>query len=246
MRLDRNNLSLETIPAGLLTNSNVSLISYDGNRFDEKAFQGKEGYEQVSDQSPLSPFGHSKAFRFSSCSTWNASRRADENSNRLSSFFEAFFFLSYCTHIYLLLWLFSNQTILSYSRAVNYFLTRWCIDSLTKAHRRSRYENTTLTKPHIITLTDCLMSTLRKEHRISASLVLADWFWARDPVFNAADVTMAEEWTCYHLMRWILWDRTSLDWVSSFSPSQTCLSVGNSTRFLLLRFHFMSLPWLNE
>jgi len=27
--------------------SNISLISYDGNRFDEKAFQGKEGYDQV-------------------------------------------------------------------------------------------------------------------------------------------------------------------------------------------------------
>jgi len=47
LRLDRNNLTLDIIPAGLLTDSNISLISYDGNRFDEKAFQGKEGYEQV-------------------------------------------------------------------------------------------------------------------------------------------------------------------------------------------------------
>jgi hypothetical protein len=47
LRLDRNNLDLEMIPADLLTNSNLSLLSYDGNRFDEKAFQGKEGYDQV-------------------------------------------------------------------------------------------------------------------------------------------------------------------------------------------------------
>jgi hypothetical protein len=47
LRLDRNNLTLDIIPAGLLTDSNISLLSYDGNRFDEKDFQGKEGYEQV-------------------------------------------------------------------------------------------------------------------------------------------------------------------------------------------------------
>ncbi len=35
------------IPVGLLMDSNLSLLSYDGNRFDEKAFQGKEGYDQV-------------------------------------------------------------------------------------------------------------------------------------------------------------------------------------------------------
>jgi hypothetical protein len=38
---------LDTIPDGLLTDSNLSLISYEGNRFDEKAFQGKQGYDQV-------------------------------------------------------------------------------------------------------------------------------------------------------------------------------------------------------
>ncbi len=38
---------MDVIPVGLLTNSNLSLLSYDGNRFDEKAFQGKEGYDQV-------------------------------------------------------------------------------------------------------------------------------------------------------------------------------------------------------
>lgn len=47
LRLGRNNLTLDIIPVGLLTDSNVSLISYEGNHFDEKAFQGKEGYEQV-------------------------------------------------------------------------------------------------------------------------------------------------------------------------------------------------------
>jgi len=46
LRLDRNNLTLDIVPVNLLTNSNVSLISFEGNRFDEKAFQGKEGYEQ--------------------------------------------------------------------------------------------------------------------------------------------------------------------------------------------------------
>ncbi|CAF1081016.1 unnamed protein product [Adineta steineri] len=46
LRLDRNNLNLDIIPASLLLDSNLSLLSYDGNRFDEKAFQGKEGYEQ--------------------------------------------------------------------------------------------------------------------------------------------------------------------------------------------------------
>jgi hypothetical protein len=47
LRLDRNNLNLDIIPVGLLVDSNLSLLSYDGNRFDEKAFQGKEGYDQV-------------------------------------------------------------------------------------------------------------------------------------------------------------------------------------------------------
>ncbi|CAF0884089.1 unnamed protein product [Rotaria sp. Silwood1] len=46
LRLDRNNLDLDSIPVNLLADSNLSLLSYDGNRFDEKAFQGKEGYEQ--------------------------------------------------------------------------------------------------------------------------------------------------------------------------------------------------------
>ncbi|CAF3848905.1 unnamed protein product [Rotaria magnacalcarata] len=46
LRIDRNNLALDAIPAGLLTDSNLSLLSFEGNRFDEKAFQGKEGYEQ--------------------------------------------------------------------------------------------------------------------------------------------------------------------------------------------------------
>ena len=50
LRFDRNNLHLETIPVNLLTNSTVSLISYEGNRFDEKAFQGKEGYDQVNEE----------------------------------------------------------------------------------------------------------------------------------------------------------------------------------------------------
>jgi len=47
LRLDRNNLSLDVIPSSLLIDSNLSLLSYDGNRFDEKAFQSKEGYDQV-------------------------------------------------------------------------------------------------------------------------------------------------------------------------------------------------------
>ncbi|UJR21068.1 hypothetical protein I4U23_024168 [Adineta vaga] len=46
LRLNRNNILLDVIPNGLLTDSNLSLLSYEGNRFDEKAFQGKEGYEQ--------------------------------------------------------------------------------------------------------------------------------------------------------------------------------------------------------
>ncbi|CAF0783025.1 unnamed protein product [Adineta ricciae] len=46
LRLDRNHLLLDIIPVGLLTDSNLSLLSYEGNRFDEKAFQGKEGYDQ--------------------------------------------------------------------------------------------------------------------------------------------------------------------------------------------------------
>ena len=47
LRLDRNNLTLDILPVGLLKDSNLSLLSYDGNRFDERAFQGKEGYDQV-------------------------------------------------------------------------------------------------------------------------------------------------------------------------------------------------------
>ncbi|CAF2404439.1 unnamed protein product [Rotaria sp. Silwood2] len=46
LRLDRNNLALDIIPTSLLTDSNLSLLSYDGNRFDEKAFQGTVGYDQ--------------------------------------------------------------------------------------------------------------------------------------------------------------------------------------------------------
>jgi hypothetical protein len=73
LRLDRNNLSLETLPAGLLTNSNVSLISYEGNRFDEKAFQGKEGYDQVSTHSPTLAFAHLLFFQY--MQRFTASRR---------------------------------------------------------------------------------------------------------------------------------------------------------------------------
>lgn len=35
------------IPVSLLKDSNLSLLSYEGNQFNEKAFQGKEGYDQV-------------------------------------------------------------------------------------------------------------------------------------------------------------------------------------------------------
>jgi hypothetical protein len=56
LRLDRNNLNLDIIPVGLLVDSNLSLLSYDGNRFDEKAFQGKEGYDQVDIHSKTKTF----------------------------------------------------------------------------------------------------------------------------------------------------------------------------------------------
>ena len=83
LRLDRNNLTLDIIPAGLLKESNVSLVSYDGNRFDEKAFQGKEGYDQVDIH--LKRKNQSMCFGFSS-SICNALQPAVENWNESFSF----------------------------------------------------------------------------------------------------------------------------------------------------------------
>jgi hypothetical protein len=71
-------MSLDVIPTALLTNSNVSLISYEGNGFDEKAFQSKEGYEQVSNSPVRSNIGIAPSLL---PSTWNASLPVEGNSN---------------------------------------------------------------------------------------------------------------------------------------------------------------------
>lgn len=92
LRLDRNNLNLDVIPVGLLVDSNLSLLSYDGNRFDEKAFQGKEGYEQVNISGK-----QKKNFVFSSYfSICNVLRLVDANLNRHELFFLSEIFLFYC------------------------------------------------------------------------------------------------------------------------------------------------------
>jgi hypothetical protein len=94
---------LETIPVNLLTDSNISLISYDGNRFDEKAFQGKQGYDQVNRHFAKKI---SKSF-ISFFSIWNDLRLVDENLNRhfflmilFILLYKYFFVLSFGTNYY--------------------------------------------------------------------------------------------------------------------------------------------------
>ncbi|CAF0979859.1 unnamed protein product, partial [Didymodactylos carnosus] len=46
LRLDNNQLELDAIPVSLLKDSNVSLISLEGNKFDAKSLQSYDGYDQ--------------------------------------------------------------------------------------------------------------------------------------------------------------------------------------------------------
>lgn len=45
LRIEENCLQIDGLPTELLTNSSVSLISYEGNLFENKAFQNLDGYE---------------------------------------------------------------------------------------------------------------------------------------------------------------------------------------------------------
>lgn len=47
LRLEQNVLDVGAIPPVLLSDSNVSLIAYDGNLFNNKQFEKIEGYEKV-------------------------------------------------------------------------------------------------------------------------------------------------------------------------------------------------------
>lgn len=47
LRVEENCLQLDQIPIQLLTESNISLFSFDGNLFTMKEFQDKDGYEKV-------------------------------------------------------------------------------------------------------------------------------------------------------------------------------------------------------
>ena len=92
LRLDRNNLTLDVIPGSLLKESNLSLLSYDGNRFDEKAFQGKEGYDQVDIDHQHENETFLYFFSFSICSVLQP---VDENWNE---FFFGLFLLACLSH----------------------------------------------------------------------------------------------------------------------------------------------------
>lgn len=47
LRVEQNVLEVNAIPTGLLGNSNVSLIAYEGNLFNNKQFEQIEGYDKV-------------------------------------------------------------------------------------------------------------------------------------------------------------------------------------------------------
>jgi len=45
LRIEENCMPIDGLPNELLANSSVSLIAYDGNLFENKAFQNLDGYE---------------------------------------------------------------------------------------------------------------------------------------------------------------------------------------------------------
>lgn len=47
IRVEQNLLEIKSIPVSLLQNSQVSLINFDGNLFNQKQFEQIEGYEKV-------------------------------------------------------------------------------------------------------------------------------------------------------------------------------------------------------
>ena len=50
LRLDENCLSLESIPTSLLADSNVSLLTVEGNRFDVKRLKYCEGFDKYEER----------------------------------------------------------------------------------------------------------------------------------------------------------------------------------------------------
>lgn len=48
LRFEENCVPLSGIPEKLLTDSKVSLLAFDGNMFNQKAFQDAAGYDKVS------------------------------------------------------------------------------------------------------------------------------------------------------------------------------------------------------
>ena len=47
VRLQQNILDINSIPTSLLTDSQIALINYDGNLFNQKQFEKLDGYEKV-------------------------------------------------------------------------------------------------------------------------------------------------------------------------------------------------------
>jgi len=58
LRVEENCLQLNQIPIQLLTESNISLLAFDGNLFTMKEFQDKDGYEKVLKLSNSSVWSH--------------------------------------------------------------------------------------------------------------------------------------------------------------------------------------------